>query len=217
MACRLHFNSRRCASQPSRRSLVVRAAATPLPSKFSSVKPSGDRVVVKVGAAEAKTAGGILLPTAAESDKNEGTVVAVGTGESIKEGDEVLYSRYAGTHVKVGEDEQIIMKEADVIGIKGASMSAMKPTEDRILIRVAEDEVESSGGVILTAQSAEKPNIGEVVAVGPGRKGEDGEMQVPKCSAGAQVLYSKYSGVELEEDGVQFVVVRETDLLAVLS
>lgn len=89
--------------------------------------------------------------------------------------------------------------------------------QDRILVRVAEDEAESSGGVILTAQSAEKPNIGEVVAVGPGRKGEDGEMTAPNCSAGAQVLYSKYSGVELEEDDVKYVVVRETDVLAVLS
>lgn len=52
--------------------------------QFSSVKPSGDRVAVKVGTAEAKTPGGILLPTASESDKNEGTVVAVGSGENIK-------------------------------------------------------------------------------------------------------------------------------------
>lgn len=48
---------------------------------------------------------------------------------AVQEGDEVMYSRYAGTHVKVGEDEQIIMKESDVIGIKGSSMAAMKPTE----------------------------------------------------------------------------------------
>lgn len=89
--------------------------------------------------------------------------------------------------------------------------------QDRILVRVAEDESTSAGGVILTAQSAEKPNIGEVVAVGPGRKGEDSEMVVPNCAAGAQVLYSKYSGVELEEDDVEYVVVRETDVLAVLS
>lgn len=59
--------------------------------------------------------------------------------------------------------------------------------QDRILVRVAEDESTSSGGVILTAQSSEKPNIGEVVAVGPGRKGEDGEWMAPNMSAGSQV------------------------------
>jgi chaperonin GroES len=89
--------------------------------------------------------------------------------------------------------------------------------QDRILVQVAETEGKSSGGVILTAASSEKPTIGKVVAVGPGRKAESGEVEAPTVKAGDQVLYSKYSGTELEEGDVQFVVVRATDVLAVLS
>lgn len=89
--------------------------------------------------------------------------------------------------------------------------------QDRILIRVADCESSTTGGVILTSQSADKPTIGEVVAVGPGAKGEDGKVKAVNCKAGEQVLYGKYAGIELEEGDVQYVVVRETDILAVLA
>ena len=59
--------------------------------------------------------------------------------------------------------------------------------QDRVVIRVAEGETSSSGGVILTSQSAEKPTIGEVVAVGPGKKGEDGKVTAVNCKPGEQV------------------------------
>jgi chaperonin GroES len=195
----------------------TRASAVALPSKFSTIKPSGDRVLVKIGASEAKTPGGILLPTSAEQAKNEGTVIDVGEVDSIKAGDDVMYSRYAGTKVKVGEEEFIIMKESDVIGTKGASIADMKPTEDRVLVKLAETEGSTSGGVILTSASSEKPNVGEVLAVGPGTKGEDGKIQALSMKAGDQVLYSKFSGVDLEDGDDKFVVVKSTDILAVLS
>ena len=86
------------------------------------------------------------------------------------------------------------------------------------MIRLAEEETSSSGGVILTSQSSEKPTIGEVIAVGPGHKDEkSGEVKPVNCKAGEQVLYSRYSGVELEEGDDMFVVVREGEILAVLS
>lgn len=188
-----------------------------MPSKFSTVKPSGDRVLVKISTADAQSPGGILLPTNAEQAKNEGTVVDVGEVESIKAGDEIMYSRYAGTKMKVGEEEFIIMKETDVIGTKGASLADMKPTEDRILVKLAEDEGSSAGGVILTSASSEKPNVGEVLSVGPGSKGEDGKIQKPSIKAGDQVLYSKFSGVDLEDGDDKFIMIRGTDVLAVLS
>eukprot|EP01025_Chloroclados_australasicus_P043621 TRINITY_DN4678_c0_g4_i1.p1 TRINITY_DN4678_c0_g4~~TRINITY_DN4678_c0_g4_i1.p1 ORF type:complete len:243 (+),score=35.55 TRINITY_DN4678_c0_g4_i1:80-730(+) len=207
----------------SSRGATLRANATALPSQFTTVKPSGDRVLIKIGTPEAKTVGGILLPSVADSSKNEGEVVAVGEVRTCEVSSQVLYARYAGTAVKIGEDEHIVMKESDVIGVKGASMADMKPTEDRVLIKVAEADTKSAGGVLLTSQSAEKPTIGEVLAVGPGlpgppgEDGKEGEVKPVNCSPGSQVLYAKYTGVELEEDDKQYVVVRESDILAVLS
>jgi chaperonin GroES len=90
--------------------------------------------------------------------------------------------------------------------------------QDRILIKVAAEEMSSKGGVILTSQSAEKPTVGEVIAVGPGHKDEKTkEVKKVNCKAGQQVLYSKYAGVELEDGDDMYVVVRESDILAVLS
>ena len=95
---------------------------------------------------------------------------------------------------------------------------ALWPMQDRILIRVAEGETSSSGGVILTSQSSDKPTVGEVVAVGPGHKDEkDGTVKEVNCKAGEQVLYGRYAGVELEDGDDMYVVVREADILAVLS
>lgn len=83
---------------------------------------------------------------------------------------------------------------------------------------MAASETSSAGGVILTAQSSERPTVGEVVAVGPGHKDEKTEeVKKVNCEKGQQVLYSRYSGMEFEEDDDTFVVIRETDVLAVLS
>lgn len=202
---------------PSNARISTRASAVAVPSRFSTVKPTGDRVLVKVGSSEAKTPGGILLPTSAEQDKNEGEVVSVGEVKSVKAGDAIMYSRFAGTKMKIADDEYIIMKESDVIGTKGASVADLKPTEDRLLVKVAEEESSSAGGVLLTTASAEKPNVGEVLAVGPGTKGEDGELKAPSMKAGDQVLYSKYTGVDLEDGDDKFIVIRSTEVLAVLS
>ena len=92
--------------------------------------------------------------------------------------------------------------------------------QDRILIRLSADEAESSGGVLLTAKSTDKPTIGTVIATGPGMSHGEGadEKFVPvNVAVGAEVLYSKYSGIELEDGDVKFVVVREADIMAVLS
>ena len=68
-----------------------------------------------------------------------------------------------------------------------------------------------------TSASSEKPNVGEVLAVGPGSKGEDDTVKPPSIKVGDQVLYSKFSGVDLEDGDDKFIMVRSTDVLAVLS
>jgi chaperonin GroES len=91
-----------------------------------NIKPLGDRVVIKVKEEEETTKSGIVLPGSAKEKPQEGTVIAVGSGEivdgkkvalEVKEGDTVLYSKYAGTEVKVGTDEYLVLKQNDILAI----------------------------------------------------------------------------------------------------
>lgn len=92
----------------------------------STVKPLGDRVFVKVSAAEEQTAGGIILPDAAKEKPQVGEITAVGPGKrgddgsrqalDVKEGDKVLYSKYAGTDVKLGGEEYVLLSEKRYFG-----------------------------------------------------------------------------------------------------
>lgn len=92
------------------------------------LKPLADKVVIKKGKAEEQTKSGIVLPDSAKDKPNEGTVVAVGPGKknddgkviplSIKVKDVVIYSGYAGTEVKIDEDEHLIVSESDILAIK---------------------------------------------------------------------------------------------------
>ncbi|MBC3796658.1 co-chaperone GroES [Acetobacterium tundrae] len=91
-----------------------------------SLRPLGDKVVIKVKAEEEKTVGGILLPGSAQEKPQQGKVIAVGTGEivdgkkvplDVKVDDEVIYSKYSGSEVKIGEDEYLIIRQADILAI----------------------------------------------------------------------------------------------------
>jgi len=85
------------------------------------IKPLGDRVLVKMQEMETKTAGGILIPQTAQEKTQEGIVMAVGDDEAIKVkvNDRVIYDKYAGTTIKVGGDEQLILKAADILAKVG--------------------------------------------------------------------------------------------------
>jgi chaperonin GroES len=87
--------------------------------KVVKIKPLGDRVLVKMVEAEAKTAGGILIPQTAQEKTQEGVVLAVGTDEEIKvkAKDRVIYDKYAGSTIKVEGEEQLILKMADILAV----------------------------------------------------------------------------------------------------
>jgi chaperonin GroES len=95
----------------------------------STVKPLGERVFLKVSASEEKTAGGILLPDTAKEKPQVGEIVAVGAGKrnddgsrqemEVKIGDKVLYSKYAGTDIKLGSEEYVLLAEKDILAIVG--------------------------------------------------------------------------------------------------
>ncbi|PTM53227.1 co-chaperone GroES [Desmospora activa] len=90
------------------------------------IKPLGDRVVLEAIEQEEKTASGIVLPETAKEKPQEGKIVAVGTGRfengqkvalEVKEGDRVIFSKYAGTEVKVGDKEYLILRESDILAV----------------------------------------------------------------------------------------------------
>ncbi len=93
------------------------------------VKPLNDRILVKREHEEEKTKGGIIIPDTAKEKPQKGTVIAVGPGKlddkgkrislQVKEGDRVLFSKYAGTDIKIDDEEYIVMREDDVLGIIG--------------------------------------------------------------------------------------------------
>jgi chaperonin GroES len=96
-------------------------------TKIATIRPLGDRVLVQRTEAEEKTAGGILLPDSAKEKPKEGKVISIGEGKtldngekskfSVKKGDRVLFTSYAGTEVKVGGNEYLIMREEDILGV----------------------------------------------------------------------------------------------------
>ena len=86
------------------------------------VRPLADRVMVKLEKNEAKTAGGIIIPDTAQEKTQQGTVIAVGPGTekeviTVKNGDKVMYDKYAGTQIKIDGEEHLILKMADIIAV----------------------------------------------------------------------------------------------------
>lgn len=92
----------------------------------------------------------------------------------------------------------------------------IKPLGDRIVIKPSAAEEKTKGGIILPDTAKEKPVVGEVVAAGPGRKSDDGKLVPMEVKVGDKVLYGKYSGTEVTFDSQEYLIMRETDLFAVV-
>ena len=93
----------------------------------------------------------------------------------------------------------------------------VRPLADRILIRRIEEKESVRGGIIIPDTAKEKPQEGEVVAVGPGRKTEEGKLVPMDLKKGDRILIGKYSGTDVKIDGVEYVILREDDVLGVLG
>ena len=92
-----------------------------------------------------------------------------------------------------------------------------RPLHDRVLIRRVEAEEKTAGGIIIPDTAKEKPMEGEVVAVGPGARGEDGKIQPMDVKAGDRVLFGKWSGTEVKLDGEDLIIMKESDIMGVLE
>ncbi|MGA9117433.1 MAG: co-chaperone GroES [Bacteroidota bacterium] len=92
----------------------------------------------------------------------------------------------------------------------------VKPLADRVIIKPAPAEEKTKGGIILPDTAKEKPVVGEIVAVGPGKVTEDGTKVAPEVKVGDKVLYGKYSGTEVTIDGTEYLIMREADIFAIM-
>jgi chaperonin GroES len=92
-----------------------------------------------------------------------------------------------------------------------------RPLHDRVVIRRLEQEDRSAGGIIIPETAQEKPMQGEVVAVGPGNRSEDGKLTPLDVEAGERILFGKYSGTEVKVDGEELLVMKEDDIMAVIE
>jgi chaperonin GroES len=93
----------------------------------------------------------------------------------------------------------------------------IKPLADRIVVEPLEETEEMRGGLYIPDTAKEKPQQGTVVAVGPGRRTEEGTLLEVEVNKGDRVLYGKYSGTEVTVDGTDYLIVKESDVLAVLG
>lgn len=93
----------------------------------------------------------------------------------------------------------------------------VKPLHDRILVKRLEEKETRKGGIIIPDTAKEKPQEGEVIAVGPGKVGDDGKRQPMDVKVGDKILFGKYSGSEVKLDDEEFLIMREEDVLCVLQ
>ena len=93
----------------------------------------------------------------------------------------------------------------------------LRPMQDRIIVKRLEEETMTAGGIFIPETAKEKPQKGEIVAVGNGKKAEDGKVIPLDVKAGDKVLFGKYAGSEIKLDGVDYIIMREDDILGVLE
>ena len=94
---------------------------------------------------------------------------------------------------------------------------AFRPLGDRVLVKRVEEESKTKGGIIIPDTAKEKPQEGEVVAVGPGSRDEDGKYIAMDLKAGDRILFGKWSGTEVKVDGEDLLIMKESDVLGVIA
>jgi chaperonin GroES len=93
----------------------------------------------------------------------------------------------------------------------------IRPLQDRVLVKRIEEEEKTKGGIIIPDTAKEKPQMGEVMAVGNGKKTEDGKVVPLDVKAGNKVLFSKYAGTEVKVEGEELLIMREDDILGIIE
>ncbi len=93
----------------------------------------------------------------------------------------------------------------------------VRPLHDRVLVRRAEEETKTAGGIVIPDNAAEKPLKGQVAAVGTGKILENGQVRALAVKVGDRVYFGKYAGTEIKIDGVEYLMMKEEDLMAIID
>ncbi|MBT9133683.1 MAG: 10 kDa chaperonin [Firmicutes bacterium] len=93
----------------------------------------------------------------------------------------------------------------------------LQPLADRVVVKALDREEKTKSGIVLPDTAKEKPQEGEVLAVGPGKVGDDGKRIPLEVKVGDRVVYSKYGGTEIKIDGVEYLILKESDVLAIVN
>jgi len=100
---------------------------------------------------------------------------------------------------------------------KGLSKMGFRPLHDRVLVRRVEAEAKTAGGIIIPDTAQEKPQEGEIVAVGSGARADDGKVTPLDVKAGDKILFGKWSGTEVKIDGEDLIIMKESDILGIVG
>jgi chaperonin GroES len=92
-----------------------------------------------------------------------------------------------------------------------------RPLHDRVVVKRVEGDTKSAGGIIIPDTAKEKPMEGEIVAVGPGARDEKGQLQPLDVKAGDRILFGKWSGTEVKIDGVEYLIMKESDVMGIIE
>ncbi|HZD03451.1 MAG TPA: co-chaperone GroES [Longimicrobiales bacterium] len=98
-----------------------------------------------------------------------------------------------------------------------SAATKIQPLADRVVVKALEETEQMRGGLYIPDTAKEKPQQGEIIAVGPGKVGDDGNRIEPEVAVGDRVLYGKYSGTEVNVDGEEYLILRESDVLAIIK
>lgn len=94
---------------------------------------------------------------------------------------------------------------------------ALQPLNDRIIVRRSDPETRTASGIVIPDSAGEKPEQGEVIAVGPGKRNDKGDLIAPAVKVGDRILFGKYSGQTVKVDGSELLVIREEDVFAIVT
>jgi len=93
----------------------------------------------------------------------------------------------------------------------------LRPLHDRVIVKRLEEERKSAGGIVIPDTAAEKPSMGEVIAVGPGKTDDNGKLLAMGAKVGDKILFGKYSGQEFRMDGTDYLHMREDDIIGIVG
>jgi chaperonin GroES len=96
-------------------------------------------------------------------------------------------------------------------------MLKIRPLHDRVIVKRLEEERKSAGGIVIPDNAAEKPDQGEVIAVGPGKRNDEGKREALDVKVGDRILFGKYSGSTVKIEGTEYLVMREEDIMGVVA